>query len=236
MTIHHTKIKRALEIGCYLSQVSDKKYRIYWTQGSLELFAASPDEAISKMIEAQSTEPETYSDISGVPRDGGEAYKQGVPASDCPFAEESDDFSRWNDEWDRAADEATEIETREKKPGSVVRSEYRARYSESGHPTNCGDDLAVLLNNLCLNKAGVNLELFEAICAANEVDLKKYDRTKRGWQGRLRMTGRNLLSKVVKENGGLVKMPPGYEPEHYQMDANWVEEATRKFKPKGEQK
>ena len=175
-----------------------------------------------------------YSDdkhINGIPKDGGIAYREGVPSSDCPYLEEDDDFERWNDEWDRAADQAIAAES---KPhvGSVITSRYRAHYSELGHPTHCGDELAILLNNICSNKAGTNLELFEAICAANGVSLAKYNRTSKGWQGRLRMTGRNLLSKKLVENGGLLKMPEGFGTEHYQLDQRWVTQTAVKFKPK----
>jgi hypothetical protein len=170
--------------------------------------------------------------ISGISKNGAVAYKEGVPAADCPYLEGSDDFSRWNDEWDEAADKHEEEATKPSIKGSVITNEYRARYSESGHPTHCGDELAILLNNLCLNKAGINMELFEAICMANGVDLSHYSRTARGWQGLLRMTGRNMLAKRVKENKGKVLMPLGMMPDVYQLSGDWVTQAEIKYKPK----
>ena len=53
---------------------------------------------------------------------------------------------------------------------------------EAGHPTHCGDWLAETLNDICLNKEGVNLELFEGICGLNGVDTAKYKRSGVGWQ------------------------------------------------------
>ena len=162
----------------------------------------------------------------GVPLDGGIAHAEGFTAADCPYSsedeEEYEDFERWNAEFDTHADEAEE-----EKGGSVVKEEYRARYAEMGHPTHCGDDMAVILNNLCQTKSETDLARFEAICEANGVSLAKYNRTTNGWQGRLRMTGRNMLARRVFEAGGVLKTPvEGAEPQ-YQMSAEWM--ATRKY-------
>ena len=132
---------------------------------------------------------------------------------------------------DEAAD-AAEIEDKPPQKGSVVTNRYRANYSESGHPTHCGDELAITLNTICLNKAGINMELFEAICETNGVNLTKYNRTTKGWQGRLRMTGRNLLASRVRENGGILFMPRPMEPDFYQLSQEWVDQAAVKYKPK----
>jgi hypothetical protein len=167
--------------------------------------------------------------INGVPTDGSVAYWEGVMAGDCPYFEEDPDFNRWNNEWDAAADEHEAIKP--PKVGSVVTDCYRARYSESGHPTHCGDDLANLLNSLCSNKKGTNLDLFELICSMNGVDLSKYNRTTKGWQGRLRMTGRNLLVKSIIKNGGKLSVPEWLGEDH-QFSGDWVQEASNKYKPK----
>ena len=170
--------------------------------------------------------------ISGVPTDGAIAYKEGYMAGECPYMEEDPDFQRWNDEWDLAADDHEAQSENKPRVGSVVTNRYRALYSESGHPTHCGDALAVILNNICSNKAGTNLELFEKICAANGVDLAKYNRSTKGWQGRLRMTGRNLLAKRVLRNGGKLILPEGIGQEYYQLDEEWIDITTNKYKPR----
>ena len=169
--------------------------------------------------------------INGIAVDGAIAYKEGVMAGECPYMEQDPDFNRWNEEWDNAADDHEAAMAALPKVGSVVTNRYRAKYSEQGHPTHCGDDLANLLNSICLNKAGTNLGIFEAICEANGVDLSKYNRSGKGWQGRLRMTGRNLLSKKVAENGGVLIMPEGMGQDQYQMAQDWVEYTRNKYKP-----
>lgn len=174
---------------------------------------------------------------NGVALDGAIAYSEGTPAADNPYTTETEDEDEyklavdWDEAWDAAADEAEE----NKEPtGSVVNNKYRAKYAEAGHPTHCGDWLADLLNNLCIVKDGTDLSRFEAICEANGVDLSKYNRTTAGWQGRLRMTGRNLLSKQVYLAGGVIQTPvEGAEPT-YVAPAEWM--SAQRFKmPKAEQ-
>lgn len=172
----------------------------------------------------------TVERINGVAIDGKIAYSEGTPAGDCPYSSEGDDdaeyanFERWNDEWDAAADEETEG----KVTGTVVAEKYRAKYAEAGHPTHCGDWLAEVMNNLCLNKGGTNLELFEDICKLNGVDTSKYKRTGVGWEGRIRMTGRNLLAKRVFLNEGKLILPQTINGGLMQAPAEWME--TRPYK------
>ena len=229
MQIHHTKIKTALQMGCYLT-ILNGQFRCYWPKTGLSCSAHSANEALEKMREMQAAYDNIMApeeDKIKVPTNGGEAYRQGIPAADCPYLEDDPEFDRWNDEWDEAAD--NEIVGKPPLKGSVVTNRYRANYSESGHPTHCGDELAVLLNTICLNKAGINMELFEEICKYNGVDLSRYKRTGKGWQGRLRMTGRNLLASKVRNCGGELKVPFGI---HYKLSQEWVEQAGVKYKPR----
>jgi hypothetical protein len=165
--------------------------------------------------------------INGIPADGAVAYRQGIMTADCPFEEASDEAEAWYTAWDEAADAAVDAEEDDAKSGSVVNAKYRARYAEQGHPTHCGDALAVLLNNHCAGTSATNLELFEHICGLNGVDTSKYNRTSRGWQGRIRMTGRNMLAKKVYANGGKVVMPETLGGE-VQMPADWM--SAQRFK------
>lgn len=245
MAIHHMHKKQAEKRGFLLEERGDR-IRAFWPAHAVEVFADTSAAARDQMIIIQDNfdgefeqpvnnaavpngPPPTHSE-AGVPLNGADAHKAGFTAADCPYTSETEDddeyaeFERWNAEFDDAADEATEEETH-----SVVDEKYRAIYAERGHPTHCGDDLATLLNNLCLTeKSGTDLERFEAICEANGVSLAKYNRTSNGWQGRLRMTGRNLLARKVWENDGVVLTPvEGADPQ-YQMSAEWM--ATRKFR------
>lgn len=244
--VHHTKVKQARDIGCYIQVTDDRRFRIFWPERSVELFGNTVDECLSAMKKVQLSVlenpdaelPKVQPDeehIGGIPKDGGRAYREGVPASDCPYDEGTVAFNDWNDSWDNAADEAgTEESVVAEEPikGSVVTNRYRAQYSEMGHPTHCGDALATLLNSICVNKAGTNLELFERICEANGVNLAKYNRTTKGWQGRLRMTGRNLLAKQVLKNDGVLNMPEGLGQDQFKLDEDWKERTSQKYKPK----
>jgi hypothetical protein len=183
-----------------------------------------------------------------VPDKGDAAYAAGFSAAECPFEEGTEQFDVWNEEWDNAAEAFTEnaastaaiMEVDEDRSAegneaggeepdeavdkSVVKAEYRIRYAEAGHPAHCGDELAVLINHLCLPEKGeFDVARFEVICKANEVDLSKYNRTTKGWQGRLRMTGRNILAGRVFANGGVVKTGglEMAEPE-YKLSAEWM--------------
>jgi hypothetical protein len=150
---------------------------------------------------------------------------------DNPFDanEFTEDSDRWNEEWEDSAgealDEKPDEEKIEEKPGSVVKTKYRAIYAERGHPTHCGDELAVKLNNLVLDGSRCNIEYFKMILDANGVDMSKYRTTGNGWQGRYRMTGRNKLAKVVHSNNGVLKLPNGME---MQMSQEWI--SSQRFK------
>jgi len=164
---------------------------------------------------------------------GAEAHAKGLPITANPYPEGDEYWDTWNEQWENAAEVAIADEVAEAMPDeeateapterSVVKAEFRARYAEAGHPSHCGDELAVLLNNLCLAKGGIDMDRFEHICEANGVDLSKYNRTTKGWQGRLRMTGRNMLAGKVFAAGGIVKTGgiEGAEPE-YKMSAEWM--------------
>lgn len=148
---------------------------------------------------------------NGVPFDGAIAYKEGITAADCPFSSEGDEdeyaaFEKWNEEWDAAADTAEE--EKGEGGGSVVKSKYRTKYKEEGHPNHCGDWLAELLNNYCVGDKHTDLVTFENICSMNGVDTSKYKREGIGWQGRIRMTGRNLLAKKVYQNRKIIVPEP----------------------------
>lgn len=168
----------------------------------------------------------------GVALDGAIAYREGTPAGDNPFAtdedqEEYDRASAWDEAWDAAADAAQEEE--KDKGGSVVSAKYRTKYAEEGHPTHCGDWLAITLNNICGGKAQTDLDLFETICKMNNVDTSKYRREGVGWQGRIRMTGRNLMAKQIFLQGGVLNVPPAFgENGVFRAPADWM--SAQRFK------
>jgi hypothetical protein len=177
--------------------------------------------------------------VTAVPLDGGEAYRAGFMAGDNPYAGDGDadgeEMTELSEAWDAAFDEAADAaeEPDDEEPGgSVVKNEYRIRYAEAGHPNHCGDWLANLLNNLILGKTATDLQKFEDICAANGVDTSKYKRSGNGWQGRLRMTGRNLLAKRVFEAGQIVLpgIGEGEDGQIVKAPSDWMD--AQRFKGK----
>lgn len=123
--------------------------------------------------------------------------------------------------------------------GSVVKSTYKLRYREraDNRPRKpkdvskkalrrCnGDWLAIELARLTLDpKNHVDVAAFEAILDANQVNHSHWNRTTRGWQGRLRMTGRLALQRVVAENNGELRLPDGST---LQAPRTWVERTLR---------
>lgn len=177
---------------------------------------------------------------AGIALDGAIAYKEGTPAGDNPHdtdgtEEEYALAALWDEAWDAAADEAEANGTEQTTGGSVVNNRYRERYAELGHPTHCGDWLATTLNAMCGGKAVTDLALFEEICGMNNVNTAKYRREGIGWQGRIRMTGRNLLAKQVFLQNGVLNVPPQFsETGALQAPKEWV--AAQRFKmPKVQQ-
>lgn len=115
--------------------------------------------------------------------------------------------------------------------GSVVPAKYKVIYAERGDATHCGDWLALTLNRLCKvmdgKKEVTDLDRLETIATANGVEAARVDRlgtATNGWQGRYRMTVRNMLAKVVAGKGHLF-VPDGCGAEgDVEMEAprDWV--------------
>lgn len=162
-----------------------------------------PTDALSAILELDQANKQWLG--TKVPSDGGEAYRQGFTAGDNPFTDEDGDSNlpaAWDEEWDAAADEEQNAE--EDTGGSVVRNVYRQRYREAGHPNHCGDWLAGVLNNIIIIDGITNTQMFKSICEANGLNMDKYKQEGKGWEGRFRMTGRNLLARIVFTSGVLV--------------------------------
>ena len=110
-------------------------------------------------------------------------------------------------------DQNPELDTRK---GSVVAFSYKAKYaaraadrqkavkgvSRKALARSSQDWLALLLAKHTLGeKDKLVVPAFEAILDANGVQHAHWNRTTAGWQGRLRMTGRLALNRVVAETG-----------------------------------
>ena len=94
-----------------------------------------------------------------------------------------------------------------KATGSIVDEAYRSRYREISTTGRCnGDELAEWLAGETIVMDKTNFDDLEAIFQANSLDLTaKWARAKeqgsRGWQGRYRMNGRQVLEKIVAKQG-----------------------------------
>lgn len=108
-------------------------------------------------------------------------------------------------------------------PRSVVQSGYKAKYaareaamqrrpkgvSRKALARSTGDWLAIELAKRVLNdKAKIDVPSLEAILDANGVKHAHYNRTTKGWEGRLRMSGGLALRTIVANEEALV-LPNG---------------------------
>src|SRR5262245_11381067 len=111
---------------------------------------------------------------------------------------------------------------------SVVQAKYKVRYRDraraNGHTRKAAkrsawDWLAQTLAGETLDeKDHLVVSRLLAICTANGVDDSRWTNRSKGWEGRLRMTGRLALQRVVAETG-LLRTPDGEELE---APAEWV--------------
>jgi len=115
------------------------------------------------------------------------------------------------------------------KPNSVVKRAYKEKYAERNKADgkraqrSCWDWLAQELAAECLDdKAKISIERFLALLEANGVDHSRWQNRSKGWEGRLRMTGRLALQKVVAAQGGLKTA----EGAMLEAPAEWVAKFT----------
>lgn len=105
---------------------------------------------------------------------------------------------------------------------SVVASTYKARYKERAEHArgrkgiakkviarSCGDWLALEIATNCVVGTKLDVAKFEQLLDANGVAHAHWNRETKGWQGRLRMTGRLVLQRVVAEADGELRLPDG---------------------------
>jgi hypothetical protein len=97
------------------------------------------------------------------------------------------------------------------KKNSVVKTAYKKRYAERAAAAgggkvaqrSCWDWLAQELASECLDGSKISIARFLAVLDANGVDHSRWQNRSKGWEGRLRMTGRLALQKVVAVQGHL---------------------------------
>lgn len=116
------------------------------------------------------------------------------------------------------------------KPRSVVKTAYKTKYRDRARENgqvrkaakrSAWDWLASTLAGECLGKKDkINIGAFVAILEANGIEkpLEKWPSQSKGWEGRLRMTGRLALQKIVAESG-LLHLADG---ETLEAPTDWV--------------
>lgn len=114
------------------------------------------------------------------------------------------------------------------KARSVVKTVYKERYAEravgaglkrKAAQRSTWDWLAATLAGECLDKKDrIDIDRFLSVLDANGVDHSRWKNRSKGWEGRLRMTGRLALQRVVAEAGTL-KTADG---ETLEAPAEWV--------------
>ena len=124
-------------------------------------------------------------------------------------------------EYPTFADLAVEIDAEvaedNAKPGSVVKGKYKHRYAERAASAglgkvaqrSCWDWLAQELAAECLDGSKIDIGRFLGTLEANGVDHSRWNNRSKGWEGRLRMTGRLALQRVVAEQGFLATADGG---------------------------
>ena len=107
----------------------------------------------------------------------------------------------------------TEVEEDNAKPNSVVHPRFKDKYlanaRANGYKGKAAkrsnwDWLSQRIAEQCLTeKHKLKVAEFLALMDANGVDHSRWTNRNKGWEGRLRMTGRVALQKVVANNQGL---------------------------------
>ena len=180
---------------------------------------ATPADTLAALDDDATGWKTTTPAMTGDPEaDGRAAFVQGFTAADNPYRDEDGapigegsgdedrpDQTEAADAWDAAFDAAADEEAEDtgEPTGSVVANRYRQRYKEEGHPNHCGDWLAGVFNNIVGDTKHLNVEALDELAELNGVNNKKYNRESPGWQGRLRMTTRNLIAPVAFRNKGI---------------------------------
>jgi len=121
-----------------------------------------------------------------------------------------------------------EVQADNAKANSVVKTAYKKRYAEraagaglkrKAAQRSAWDWLAQNIAGECLDdKDRISIERFLALLDANGVDHSRWTNRNKGWEGRLRMTGRLALQRVVAE-AMVLKTADGEEIE---APAEWV--------------
>lgn len=215
MTIHHATKKRAAKVGVIMTETDTGTFAAKHAQTGIT-FYGDDAKLILSYTEAAVLQVEEGDFYVTQLEEGGDYVAFNNPRSKGaePVARDPD----LDDLYETLTDMENEPEEEEEGTGgSVVPNKYKKIYAERGDATNCGDWLALTLNKYChvlneKNKPATDIDRFIAIAIANGIDadyLDKLNSGTPGWQGRLRMSARNLLTTIVADAGFLI-VPAGH--------------------------
>lgn len=218
MTIHHTIVKGAAKAGVILTQEGD------------DVIAHHTARNLKVAYSTQDDEPAAINDLAkDAWNDVLEAVAYGAEHPGVRIGWEDGDWTAHSTTGDKVEiardpilvdlfetladpdnDNIGEDDEAEEGGGSVVPAKYKQMYAERGDATTCGDWLALKLNELCHvmdgKKKVTDYDRVENIAVANGVTVDRVDRlgtATNGWQGRYRMTVRNMLTPLVAAKGFL---------------------------------
>lgn len=220
MTIHHSTIKSAASKGVILTQEGDIVSAHNAQAGVKVSLDTEGVETISEITELAKT---AWANVSYIADFHAERDDIRIIQEDADFvAYKHGKTGKLGDEIARdpeledlfttlaEAGDSGDEEDQDEKTGTVVPNFYKKKYAAEGHAGHCGDWLAVTLNELCQvtdgKKVTTDLDRLEAIATANDVTPDRVDKlgtATNGWQGRYRMTVRNMLTKKVAAKGFL---------------------------------
>jgi hypothetical protein len=225
VTIHHATAKKAEGLGIALSVVDfngEDMVRAFHPELNIELHYANGPDAVTAMtkvaefVSANAGVKVTQEDDDGeiqyrITNEGGCLALEFDLDAALTTAAENLSEGTWVD---AETGEQLEGEEEDEAPGSVVSEVFKARYKERGRKQDCGDWLALQLEDLTRVTVQdgeksveiVDMDRLQTLLGANDVDYNKYlinNPKNRGWQGRFRMTTRMILAKRVADKGFL---------------------------------
>lgn len=228
LTIHHATAKKAEGLGFTVAVVDfngEDMVRAFCPELGVELHYADGSGAVtalSKIVDFMREVPGVK--VTQEENDDGELQYRIENLGGClaleydldaalTTARENLSDGTWVDSETGEQVEAEDDE--EKETGSVVKDVFKQRYREAGRKQDCGDWLALQLEELTTlpvtDEGGKqtqvkDMDRLQTLLGANDVDYDKYlinNPKNRGWQGRFRMTTRMILAKRVADKGFL---------------------------------
>jgi hypothetical protein len=252
MNIHHATVKSAASKGVILTIENDEAVRA---------FRPEPNRFVEMTIEDEEANVTELAKDAWVALDDILAWEAEHPGrriltEDGDFVGYYHDAGGLGEELARDPDLNDLFETLEnvqaeeendgdedegRESGSVVPDKYKKEYAARGNPNHCGDWLADTLAHLCRvkdegGKEVTDLDRLETIANANDVAPERFGKLgveTRGWQGRFRMTIRNMLVPRVATKGFLfVPEGCGYDADtEVKAPSEWVLRHSPKPKP-----